>query len=352
MKKFSKQFSIFLAVLFVYSCGFNKQTSNLQDVSILKVDGNHFLAKQGGLQVKEVDCTLSNGNKTKCLEITSNGIPTDHETGPWCPETIEDAKSEGGLWFKDGEMHAVDGKFIHNLAILYDDKHWLLYDKDGHVIKTNSKADCEKLAGARLLDEYTNYCIECLPEYTANTSRTYTIPLEPQLLDNPTSFGGPGKGGPPPGGGPPDRGARPKGPPPGDQPPGGAAPGGRGPRGLAFNGVPFDGPAPIELILSGYTIPPLDHAGGHVNMDAGYHYHAHTGLTEEIKQADGHAPMIGYALDGIGLYAYKNAKGYTPKDLDQCRGHYDELRGYHYHVDAAGSNNFIDCFRGATASKE
>lgn len=30
-----------------------------------------------------------------------------------------------------------------------------------------------------------------------------------------------------------------------------------------------------------------------------------------------------------------NEDGEEPTDLDQCRGHYDETRGYHYHVDAA-----------------
>ena len=84
-------------------------------------------------------------------------------------------------------------------------------------------------------------------------------------------------------------------------------------------------------------------------MDSGYHYHAATGHSKEIKQTDGHAPMIGYALDGIGLYAYKNSDGSNPEDLDQCRGHYDEIRGYHYHIDKAGNNNFNNCFSGATA---
>ena len=84
-------------------------------------------------------------------------------------------------------------------------------------------------------------------------------------------------------------------------------------------------------------------------MDAGYHYHATTGLSTEIQQADGHAPLIGYAMDGIGLYAHKDADGNIPNDLDDCGGHYDEVRGYHYHVGAAGSNSFINCFSGAIA---
>ena len=59
--------------------------------------------------------------------------------------------------------------------------------------------------------------------------------------------------------------------------------------------------------------------------------------------------MIDYAMDGYGLYALLNNK--EPDDLDDCRGHYDNTRGYHYHVNAAGNNNFIDCFIGATAEK-
>jgi len=59
--------------------------------------------------------------------------------------------------------------------------------------------------------------------------------------------------------------------------------------------------------------------------------------------------MIGYALDGYGLYAHLDVIGQTATGLDDCRGHYDETRGYHYHVDAAGANNFINCLRGVYA---
>ena len=59
--------------------------------------------------------------------------------------------------------------------------------------------------------------------------------------------------------------------------------------------------------------------------------------------------MIGYAMNGYGMHTELNEKDQALKDLGQCRGHYDESRGYHYHVDAAGNNNFINCFAGATA---
>ena len=60
--------------------------------------------------------------------------------------------------------------------------------------------------------------------------------------------------------------------------------------------------------------------------------------------------MIGYALDGHGIYERLDANGNEPTDLDACGGHYDETRGYHYHAAAAGSNSFIDCLAGAYAN--
>ncbi|MDF4204002.1 hypothetical protein PXD56_13600 [Maribacter sp. SA7] len=53
---------------------------------------------------------------------------------------------------------------------------------------------------------------------------------------------------------------------------------------------------------------------------------------------------IGYAMDGFGSYAQLNIDNNKSKDLDDCRGHFDKKRGYHYHVDAAGNNNFINYF--------
>jgi hypothetical protein len=56
--------------------------------------------------------------------------------------------------------------------------------------------------------------------------------------------------------------------------------------------------------------------------------------------------MIGYALDGYGMYALADASGAEPTGLDNCRGHSDSTRGYHYHVASAGENMFIGCFKG------
>ena len=72
-------------------------------------------------------------------------------------------------------------------------------------------------------------------------------------------------------------------------------------------------------------------------------------MTTRIEQSDGHAAMIGYALDGFGLYAKLDDNGNEPEDMDECRGHSDDTRGYHYHVLSLESNEFLDCFYGAWA---
>jgi len=326
--------------LCLYSCN-SKVRSHINENDIVRdVDISHFSTKESVFEIKIVDCTLSNGVKTKCYEIITKGlIPKEHEVGPWCIDNVNDSTAKGGLWFKDGKLYNVDGQFIKDLPELYHDDYWHLHDEQGNVNKTVSKEDCIELKSARLVDKFTNYCIECLPEYVDDISKTYIIPISPVKLENPINLGG----GPP--GNRQQSNSKPKGPPP----PNGKNKQHPTQRGIAFNGVVFDAPAPLHIILSGYTIPPLDHAGGHINLDSGYHYHAATGATKNIKQSDNHPSMIGYAMDGYGMYTELDEKGQAAQDLDECRGHYDNIRGYHYHVDAAGNNNFINCFSGAIA---
>lgn len=349
MKHWKPFLYLIILVLCFQSCKNSQEKATTADEFTKDVDISHFLTQEGAFEIEIVDCMLSNGDKTECYQITTKGlIPNDHQVGPWCIDHIDDAADKGGIWFKDGKVFDVDGKFIQELPELYHDDQWALFDEDGNVNKTESLEDCTELKSARLVEKFINFCIECLPEYTTDISKTYLIPITPVKLDEPAGMAG---GGPPPHGerppgGPDNAGDRPKGPPPGGRGPRGMA---RGPRGIAFNGVAFDSPAPLDLILSGYTIPALDDAGGHINLDAGYHYHAATGVTKSIKQKDKHAPLIGYAMDGFGIYAELDEDGNPPQGLDECRGQFDDIRGYHYHVDNAGANNFINCFNGAVA---
>ncbi|WP_026235968.1 YHYH protein [Echinicola pacifica] len=300
------------------SNGCKDESSPEVDMSIgtvMDVDPSLFLE---GTTVTVVPCTLSNGTETTCYQIVAS-TPSEHDMGPWCPDNIADGAEAGGIWLENGQVYDVDGDFIANMATFYNDDAWLMYDENGDIYVTDSEEDCINAANPNVGEEYRNYCVECIPDYIEGLERSWLIPTSPVKLTSSSSFAGPGPGGF----------------------------GGPSVRGIAFNGVEFSGAAPVDNILSAYTLAPFDDAGGHINIHQGYHYHAATGLSAEVPQEDGHAAMIGYAMDGHGIYGQLNEDGKEPEDLDECRGHYDEIRGYHYHVDAPGANNFINCLQGA-----
>ncbi len=309
-------FCAFLGISFSVGC----KEEPIDVETVVEVDPNLFLS--GGLAepITIETRTLSNGESVECYKIVSNGTPTDHNMGPWCPDNISDGEEAGGIWLENDQVYDVDGEFVKNMATFYSDNTWLMYDVNGDIYTTDTKDECQAAANPNVGPEYKNFCVECLPSYVSALTQTYYIPVKPVLLSSTASFsGGPFSSGP-------------------------------STRGVAFNGVRFDAPAPKDAILGAYTLAPFDDAGGHINLAAGYHYHAATGQTKQIAQADGHAAMIGYAMDGHGLYEQLDVNGAEPDDLDECRGHYDDTRGYHYHVAAPGTNNFIDCLHGGYAN--
>lgn len=342
-----------LVICLLSSCGQNISSSSaayttdsVTAETVINVDSSKFLSAGLAEPISIVTRTLSTGATADCYKIVSKNTPTDHQMGPWCPTNIVDDKSKGGIWMYNGNVYDVDGAFIKNLASFYKDTKLMMYDKStGKITRTLTKADCDAAANPNVGKEYENYCVECLPSYVSTLTQTIYIPVKPVKLNSSFKLGG---GGPPPG-----KGDRPKGPPPGGKKDGPPPPrpddGIPTMRGIAFNGVRFDAPAPVNSILSAYTVAPFDDAGGHINLHAGYHYHAAMGASTKIIQKDGHAAMIGYAIDGHGLYEFLDVNGKEATGLDACRGHYDKTRGYHYHVDKAGTNNFINCLNGAYA---
>lgn len=288
-----------------------------QAITVVSVSQENFT----GVTITTVPCTLSDGTVTDCYQIVTTSAATDHQMGPWCPDNIADGDDAGGIWLESGQVYDVDGAFIENLATFYNDANWLMYDANGDVYITETQEDCENAANPNVGAAYENFCVECLPSYITDLTQTFTIPITPVLQTTGVSFST--------GGGPPGNSNVPS------------------TRGIALNGIEFSAPAPVDNILGAYTLAPFDDAGGHINVNQGYHYHATTGFSTEVAQDDGHAPLIGYALDGHGIYAMNDTDGNAASDLDQYRGHNDDTRGYHYHVDAAGNNNFINGLKGA-----
>lgn len=258
--------------------------------------------------ISKQEVKLENGSIKEFYKIITKPQPIEHEAGPWCPITINDSKEKGGVWFKDGHLYDVDGSFIAHLDDFYNDPKWKLYKENGEIKITKTQEACEGAAKPDVEEEYYNYCVECSPSYYKNVTNTFLIPVEPVFKEKITQIG-------------------------------------RGGIGLAFNGVKFDGPAPLNAIISAHTLAPLDDCGGHVNQHSGYHYHAAIGCTKKIEQTNNHSALIGYAIDGFGIYELDK----TTNDLDECNGHEDNLRGYHYHVNKPGENQIINCLHGITA---
>lgn len=323
MNSKKSQLSYLLLGLFLassMSCSKDDDGVTITDEVTISVDKTKFLAAGLSESITIVSKTLSDGTTADCYKITTKGIPTDHAMGPWCPTNITDDATKGGIWINNGNVYDVDGAFIKNLSTFYKDNTWLMYNTStGVITKTKTLAECQAAANPNVGAEYKNYCVECLPSYVANLTHTYYVPVTPKKAKSRIAFA--------------------------------QNPMMQGPsiRGLAFNGVVFDAPAPTNIILAAYTLAPFDDAGAHINLAAGYHYHAATGMTTKIAQPDGHAAMIGYAADGYGIYERLSEAGTEYTDLDTSRGHYDTVRGYHYHVDKAGSNNFINSLRGVYA---
>lgn len=129
--------------------------------------------------------------------------------------------------------------------------------------------------------------------------------------------------------------------------------------GVAINGISVQGPndaGDLSIDEAGFQLP----CGGHVtppmtllNVSEGqgpsgppmYHYHKSPECMLPFRNAstqvdhDGrpfeHAKLMGWAMDGFGIYAYQDVGGDTPI-VDECGGHFGPVDDsgevvYHYH---------------------
>lgn len=257
-----------------------------------------------------VDCVLSGGEQSYCISLTTGPAPSNHPTGPYCPRTIDTPAEEAGTWFFNDDVVSADGNFIQSLAVLFQDDVWQMYDPEtGNVILVEGELGCAVAGDPNSAEDYENYCVECEVKFLSDdTSETYVIPLTPVPLGDEAARIGPSPG-----------------------------------VGLAFNGVKLDAPAPLDLIEGNHTLGLMDSCVGHVNPYTGYHYHGLAGCEPEIAaKVQDHEPQVAVAMDGYDIYSVPD----DPEDagLDACNGHVVEGLGYHYHAEAAGSNQFIGCF--------
>lgn len=109
-----------------------------------------------------------------------------------------------------------------------------------------------------------------------------------------------------------------------------------GPIGVAINGIPFYNPYNHrgQDAVVGPAAEVFDSCCGHPDPRGRYHYHKYpVCVRSPFKSAAGeHSPLIGFAFDGYAIHGPHDAGGKPPTDLDECNGHSDDTRGYHYHV--------------------
>lgn len=276
------------------------------------LDLNHFFDGALAEDAIVVDCTLSDGTETQCYEITIAGKPANHEIGPFCPGSISTSADDAGIWFDGDGLYDVDGDFILGVAELYGDANWKLHNDDGTVRVTDTPEAFDAAARPDVDPEYQNHCVAGEMAWLENgeaVQTTVTIPVNPILAGKSSSGGN---------------------------------------WGIALNGVIIAQSAPVENILSAYTIAVFDDCGGHINPVDGYHLHGAMGCSELGDAPEGETPIFAYAMDGYPIHSTLSEDQIDMADLDECGGHSTEELGYHYHANPAHENSVISCFKGVT----
>lgn len=103
-----------------------------------------------------------------------------------------------------------------------------------------------------------------------------------------------------------------------------------------------------------------DSCQGHPQQSGIYHYHSLTSCLPEVRLADGHSTLVGYALDGFGIFGPhgESGKALRSADLDECHGHTHAIPWdggsvvmFHYH----STPDFpytVGCMRGTYAQAD
>jgi hypothetical protein len=277
--------------------------------------------KTGALSdpITEEECTLTNGEVTTCYRITVTGTPVDTTIGPFCPETTQTSAADAGIWLDGSTIYEADGTFILDLAEIYGDTQWnLLHDASGNVNVTDTKEAFQGAARPDVQEEYKYHCVEGTYEWT-NTGMAVPIsilvPVVPVKASSATTTQGRDLG-------------------------------------VTINGLVIAPSAPVDAILGAYTIAAFDDCGGHFNPIEGYHLHAFTNCEgaaygSQIDDPDAETTLIGYALDGVAVFAPLAHD--TTIVLDECNGRTTAKDGYHYYAQSPEKNRILKCFMGLTA---
>lgn len=128
-----------------------------------------------------------------------------------------------------------------------------------------------------------------------------------------------------------------------------------GPLSVSTNGVAMYNPYDAGGVDAPSSIC-FDEYNGHPSADGSYHYHQWSPALDAME-ADGHSGVIGYSFDGYPIFGpwesdNVDAHNGVVNPLDDCHGHTDAIRGYHYHAslpyseDPNGFPWIMGCYHG------
>ena len=322
MKRSVGRIAVVAAILIV--AGFTASQTFFAESSIPQPLGAQGLVasnfKDGALSqpIAEEACTLTDGTETNCYRVIVTGTPVDTVVGPFCPETTSTSAADAGIWLDGSNIYDADGQFILDLSTIYGDAQWRLYDDSGKVNVTDSKESFQGAARPDVLDAYKYHCVEGRFEWTnsgAAVPISILVPVTPVKASAPVSTQGADLG-------------------------------------VTINGLVIAPSAPVQAILKAYTIAAFDDCGGHFNPIEGYHLHAFTdckgtAYDASIDDSNAETRLIGYALDGVAVFAPLAHD--TTIQLDECNGRTTEKDGYHYYAQAPELNQVVKCYMGLLA---
>lgn len=129
-----------------------------------------------------------------------------------------------------------------------------------------------------------------------------------------------------------------------------------GPIGVMTNGIIFHNPFDERVYED--AVWRLDRCCGHPSPIQRYHYHKYPVCTNTPwdDQGEEHSPLIGFAFDGFPVYGPYEQDGELAKDIEQnplneFNVHFDNVRGWHYHVTPGKFPHLIGGFWGEVDRK-
>ena len=305
------------------SCSSDESTDGSTDAETeTATDSGDYLITEAAfnstslVSFETVTATLEDGSSAECFQLTFSSNPV--ESGPFCPETINDI---GGLGVYDGNTNP---GFQVMKAALFN-----AMEADGYdIVDDEGNINTDDFASGPV-DGDLAYCLQAAPDN--NLQLTFLIPTTPKLASSNNDIDTIEL------------------------------------VGVSIDGAPING-APPSVANPGRekagNIPSLDPCGGHHDPAGYYHWHFVAESMNQVLEANNitdvsctlveqvvDTKLIGFAKDGFPIYAY----GVEPDDLDDCGGRTAATTEYpdgtyHYVASNTDAPNVPKCLKGVAAS--